>query len=66
MEDSLEENDPAKHPLLDEYALASRLSYFLWSTMPDETLYQLAERGELRKNLSAQVDRMLKDGRSAR
>jgi len=63
IEDSLEENDPAKHPLLDEYALASRLSYFLWSTMPDDTLYQLAESGELRKNLSAQVDRMLKDGR---
>lgn len=64
MEESLEENDPARHPLLDEFALASRLSYFLWSTMPDDTLYQLAERGELRKNLAAQIDRMLKDERS--
>ncbi|MES2659736.1 MAG: DUF1592 domain-containing protein [Verrucomicrobiota bacterium] len=64
MEQTLPENDPKVHPLLDEYALASRLSYFLWSTMPDETLYQLAERGELRKNLSAQIDRMLKDDRS--
>ncbi|MES2439102.1 MAG: DUF1592 domain-containing protein [Verrucomicrobiota bacterium] len=64
MEETLPENDPKAHPLLDEYALASRLSYFLWSTMPDETLYQLAERGELRKNLSAQIDRMLKDDRS--
>lgn len=50
--------------LLDEYSLASRLSYFLWSSMPDEELFQLAERGELRQQLTAQVDRMLKDGRS--
>src|SRR4029079_12085021 len=56
--------DPQVHPLLDEYALASRLSYFLWSTMPDDSLYQLAERGELRKNLPAQIERMLKDDRS--
>ncbi len=64
MEETLPEAGPKEHPLLDEYALASRLSYFLWSTMPDETLFQLAERGELRKNLSAEVDRMLKDDRS--
>src|SRR5208337_3308267 len=43
---------------VDEFALASRLSYFLWSTMPDEELLRLAERGELRKNLHAQVARM--------
>jgi mono/diheme cytochrome c family protein len=49
---------------LDEYALASRLSYFLWSTMPDEELFRLAEQGKLRSNLKAQVDRMLADGRS--
>ncbi len=55
---------PGAHPLLDEYSLASRLSYFLWSTMPDEELLRLAERGELRKNLSAQIDRMREDGRS--
>jgi len=35
--------------LIDEYALASRLAYFLWSTMPDEELTALADRGELRK-----------------
>jgi len=64
MENTLPESDPAAHPLLDEFALASRLSYFLWSTMPDPGLYQLAERGELRKNLAAQVQRMLKDDRS--
>ncbi len=64
MEETLPAADPKEHPLLDEYALASRLSYFLWSTMPDETLFQLAERGELRKNLSAEVARMLKHDRS--
>lgn len=62
-EEVLPESDPQAHPLLDEYALASRLSYFLWSTMPDETLYQLAEKGELRKNLPAQMDRMIQDER---
>lgn len=50
---------------VDEFSLASRLSYFLWSTMPDDELFALAERGELRKNLRAQVVRMLKDTRSA-
>jgi hypothetical protein len=49
---------------VDEYSLASRLSYFLWSTMPDAELWQLAERGELRKNLSTQIKRLLDDPRS--
>lgn len=51
------------HPL-DEYQLASRLSYFLWSTMPDEELLALAKKNELSKNMDAQVRRMLKDPRS--
>ena len=50
---------PGLHPLVDEFALASRLSYFLWSTMPDEALFDLADRGELRAHLHAQVNRML-------
>lgn len=47
---------------LDDHALASRLSYFLWSTMPDEPLLALAAKGELRQPgvLRAQVERMLK------
>ena len=51
---------------LDDYALASRLSYFLWSTMPDETLFELARSGELRKVdvLQAQVERMLKHSKA--
>jgi hypothetical protein len=44
---------------IGEFELASRLSYFLWSTTPDDALLNLADRGELRKNLDAQVKRML-------
>ena len=53
---------------LDDYAIASRLSYFLWSSLPDDELTALAARGELRKPavLRAQVDRMLGDKRSQR
>lgn len=45
------------------FELASRLSFFLWSSIPDETLLHLAERGELQRPevLEAQVRRMLKD-----
>jgi len=52
------------YPLVDEYSLASRLSYFLWSSMPDEELLHLAETGALRKNLHTQVGRMLKSDKS--
>jgi Protein of unknown function (DUF1592)/Protein of unknown function (DUF1588)/Protein of unknown function (DUF1587)/Protein of unknown function (DUF1585)/Protein of unknown function (DUF1595)/Ca-dependent carbohydrate-binding module xylan-binding len=51
------------HPI-GEYQLASRLSYFLWSTMPDEELIALAEKNELHKNIKPQVERMLKDPKS--
>lgn len=50
--------------LVDEYELAARLSYFLWSSMPDATLMRLAGEGQLRAELSAQVDRMLGDPRA--
>lgn len=52
---------------LDDFALASRLSYFLWSTMPDEELLGLAEQRKLSepKTLHLQVDRMLKDPKAA-
>jgi hypothetical protein len=54
----------ARFAPVDEYSLASRLSYFLWSTMPDDELMALAARGELRANLDAQVKRMLADKRA--
>lgn len=49
-----------------QYAMASRLSYFLWSTMPDAELLALAQAGRLQDPtvLKAQVDRMLDDPRS--
>lgn len=52
---------------LDDFALASRLSYFLWSSMPDDTLLATAERGELREpaGLRAQVERSLAHPKSA-
>ena len=51
---------------LDDYSLASRLSYFLWSTMPDKELLKLAETGKLREpeTLRIQVNRMLADKKS--
>jgi len=53
------------NPLVDEYALASRLSYFLWSSMPDAELFRLAGEGKLRANVPAQLNRMLADPKSA-
>ncbi len=50
--------------LLTEHALASRLSYFLWSTMPDDRLMRLADHGELREKLTVEIDRLLDDSRS--
>lgn len=56
-------NDPKSKRLLSDYEVASRLSYFLWSSMPDEELFRLASKGKLQdsKTLEAQVHRMLKD-----
>jgi hypothetical protein len=51
---------------LDDYALASRLSYFLWNSMPDSRLTELASAGKLRASLHGEVERMLADGRSQR
>jgi hypothetical protein len=52
---------------VSSYELASRVSYFLWSSMPDEELFSLAESGKLSDPhvLEAQVDRMLADPRAA-
>ena len=50
---------------LDDFALASRLSYFLWASMPDDELLAVAARGELKRPdvLVRQAKRMLKDAR---
>ena len=53
---------------LDDYAIASRLSYFLWNTLPDDRLVQLASEGKLKDPSvrSAEALRMLKDPKSQR
>jgi hypothetical protein len=50
-------------PTLTQHELASRLSYFLWSSMPDDVLLEAADRGRLSRPavLAAQVQRMLQD-----
>jgi mono/diheme cytochrome c family protein len=62
-----EPNNPeAVHPV-GQFELATRLSYFLWSSMPDDELFKLAEQNRLREPgvLDAQVRRMLKDPKAS-
>jgi len=62
-----EKDQPINRPYrIDDFELASRLSYFLWSSMPDRTLLSLASKKELHQPavLRAQIDRMLKDPKS--
>lgn len=63
-----EGDENVDRPVLNDWELASRLSYLLWSTMPDDELFALAGEGKLRdKNVrSQQVARMLADPRSER
>jgi len=62
-----EDSAPGTTYAVDQYGLASRLSFFLWSSLPDEELLGLAERGALDdpRVISAQVERMLADPRAA-
>ena len=59
---------PEKAGALDNWAIASRLSYMLWNSMPDYVLRQAAQKGELKKPdvLKRHVDRMLADPKSER
>ena len=60
----LEEGTPSENRLLlNNFELASRLSYFLWSSMPDEQLFEAARNGSLStsEGLSHELDRMLTD-----
>lgn len=62
------EQDPPKGQVrdLNEFEIASRLSYFLWSSLPDDELYRAAAQGQLKTNqqIAAQALRMLKDPKS--
>jgi hypothetical protein len=59
--------DPARVHNVSPFELASRISYFLWSSMPDDELLSVAESGRLgdARVLAAQVDRMLADSRAS-
>ena len=64
---SSQKKDSLPRPLpLTNYELACRLSYFLWSSMPDDELFELAAQGNLQQDevLETQVRRMLNDHRS--
>jgi hypothetical protein len=55
--------NPEPHPI-NEFQLATRLSYFLWASCPDDELLRLAVNRQLTANLDAQIRRMLKDPRA--
>jgi hypothetical protein len=55
----IEQDPPQGIAPINEYELASRLSYFLWSSMPDDELFDLARENQLRAHLEEQVHRML-------
>ena len=59
-------SEPGTHSQLNDFELATRLSYFLWSSMPDEELFRLAASGKLHDPhvLVAQIRRMLHDAKS--
>lgn len=63
-----EGDEDVNRSALNDWEIASRLSFLLWSTMPDEELSSLAEQGKLRNKaeLSRQVARMLADERAGR
>jgi hypothetical protein len=63
----LVEGDPSLREQLNDSELATRLSYFLWSSMPDDALFTAAKAGKLKGDaLKKEVDRMLADGKAGR
>jgi len=63
----VEANQATDHAFkVDDFAIANRISYFLWASMPDERLFQLAHRGQLSDSMTlrAEVERMLRDPKS--
>jgi mono/diheme cytochrome c family protein len=66
IEKQREPTGPNKYAQLDDFELATRISYFLWSTMPDDELFRLAAKKQLSdpKILRNQIERMLTDRRA--
>lgn len=61
VEGPADDKEEGKVVELNDFALASRLSYFLWASMPDDRLLEMAENNALRPNLAAEIKRMLAD-----
>jgi hypothetical protein len=66
--DAFTNENTATTPPADDFLLATRLSYFLWNSLPDDELFRLAARAELRKPdvLRAQTERLLADPKARR
>lgn len=64
LESTVPVTSAANYAPVQELSLATRLSYFLWSTMPDAELFRLAEASELRRQLPQQIERMMRDDRA--
>lgn len=63
----LVEGEPAARERLNDWELANRLSYFLWSSMPDDGMFAAARGGNLNgEGLKKEVDRLLADGKTNR
>ncbi|MBL9184651.1 MAG: DUF1592 domain-containing protein [Verrucomicrobiaceae bacterium] len=61
------EGDPVAREQLNDSELATRLSYFLWSSMPDDALFTAAKAGTLKEDvLKKEVDRLLADAKASR
>ena len=63
----LDEGDENENTELSSFELASRLSYFIWNSMPDDELFRLARQGQLNEPsvIREQVERMLRDSKSS-
>jgi hypothetical protein len=66
LERDAQPNNPQQIHEIGQYELATRLSYFLWSSLPDDELFMLANQGKLHQEavLKQQVKRMLQDPRA--
>ncbi len=59
----IENSESPKPESINDFELASKLSYFLWNTVPDERLLKLAAMNTLRKSLDSEIERMIQDAR---
>lgn len=62
----IEKSATPKPEPLDNYELASKLSYFLWNSPPDRTTLRLASTGQLKAQLDTEVDRLIQNPRFSR